>query len=93
MNGTGKPFVGDKSFDTCPSCACDQLEALRLDVLGESSPAAIFTPTQRKLKFLRSQHGVVLRGNVFQMCRSCGFIFRQDSPAVLDEFLQKYVKD
>ena len=93
MSWTGKPFIVEKTFDKCLSCGSEQLETLRQEAVGEGCPGTVFIPLKRKLKFLRNQLGVVLRGDSFQMCRDCGFIYRQDSPDELNQFLKKYVKD
>ncbi len=93
MSWTGAPFFEEKLFDKCLSCGSEQLETLRLQPLGESGLTGQFLTVDRKLKFLRSKHGVDLRGNHFQMCRDCGFLFRQDSPAELKEFLKQYAKE
>lgn len=82
----------EKTFDRCLGCGSETLEPLELQ-LGSEPPQGAFKPMAHKLRWLRSAHGVTLRGSLFQMCRSCGLVFRQDSPDALTDFLARYAKD
>lgn len=85
-------LFSEKHFDACVSCGSQRLEMLRLNV-GSESPSGELVPVNRKLKLLRKSHGISLRGDLFHMCRDCGFVFRMDVPYELNDFLLRYVKD
>ena len=79
-------------FGHCLACGSDQLEVMQLHP-GSEPVNGPFTPADRKLKWLRSAQGIALHGDRFQMCRACGLLFRQESPAQLRDFLARYAVD
>ena len=83
----------DKKFTACPVCNSAKLVALDL-YLGPDAVDGAFVPTdsENKAPWYKVTKGISLNGTFFQMCRDCGFLFRQDTPHRLNDFLTNIAK-
>ena len=87
-----RPFYfQEKRFAACPACQSTQLAQLQLDLGGEPAVGPL-RPIQpaAQTPWYTPRKGISLNGTHFQMCRDCGFLFRQEAPDGLNEFLAQY---
>ena len=84
----------EKDFVACPLCNSSKLVPLDLH-MGEEAVTGTFVPADRENKapWYSLTKGISPNGSRFQMCRECGFLFRQDTPHRLNDFLAHIAKN